>query len=142
MDDITALQKMDSLRRGSHTREIDRTPEARLAAIEQRLKALEDMPAPLQPVNDQQVIPTAIGDLHLKVEGYDDRLQAAGELCVKALEAITILTDRLDHVKSSAENELAAMRQELKEAKELEQRRWADFPRELATMQQQLSRVR
>lgn len=131
MDDITALKKMDALRRGSHTREIDRTPEERLAAIESRLDALEDVPTPLQPVNDQQVIPTAIGDLHLKVESYDDRLEAAGELCVAALNAVKLMGDKIGRMET-----------ELREAKELEQRRWADFPRELATMQQQLSRVK
>jgi len=135
MDDITALQQMDALRRGSHTRElvkeVDRTPDDRLTAIERRIKALEEAPVPLQPVNDQQVIPSAIGDLHLKVEGYDDRLDAAGELCVAALNAVRIMSDKMGRLEA-----------ELKEAKELEQRRWADFPRELATMQQQLSRVK
>jgi hypothetical protein len=120
------------------SRETERVP----ADIIARIEALEDRPVALQPVNDQQVIPRAIGDLTVMVEGFQgslsdvvlriDRLEQSPPTEPAELqEEINVLGKELAEMSGAVLTHVSAL---LRRVQALEQR-FADLPVELAQLQ-------
>lgn len=75
MDDITALQRMDALRRGSHTRELVKEVQSREVLDEDWIKRLERVERLLEQFANSQefVLPRAFAELVERVEKIEQR---------------------------------------------------------------------
>ena len=95
-------QLTEAVARRGRDREIttlEKVPDSVVARIEAIERALEDRPVALQPVNDQQVIPRAIGDLTVMVEGFQGSLSD--------------VVSRIDRLEKSPPTEPAELQEEI-----------------------------
>lgn len=83
------------------------TLQTRINALQGRVDELEKRPLAVVPENDRDVVPEALGKMHLTVEGFNTRLaaleQAMDEPITITATGHDVSPDEIQHLKSSVE---------------------------------------